>query len=90
MCEAMCTRTTACALEDARATMPPDQVKELEQPEILAANTNQCKNECVLSEISMRQIKVAKACSDADGTCAELFECLKAANKQSAAGDDSP
>ena len=82
-CGRLCQRWTECAVEDARAHLSAEEMKELAVEETAPRNTAKCSAECTSSPLSPRQVGVMKRCSDTSASdCAAYISCLDAAKKQ--------
>ncbi|HKE13768.1 MAG TPA: hypothetical protein VKB80_02800 [Kofleriaceae bacterium] len=79
---AMCERLVDCALEEARATMTPDEVAKLEAEDRPAQLRDKCEGEGAQSSLSPRQVRVVQQCVSQPGTCDELNTCLDQARKK--------
>ena len=80
--EALCERLVDCAIEEARASMTPEQVAELDVEDTGARLRDKCEGEGATSTLSPRQIRVVQRCVNQDGTCADLQTCVAEAKKQ--------
>lgn len=80
--EALCERLVDCAIEEARATMTPEQVAELDVEETGARLRDKCEGEGATSALSPRQIRVVQRCVNQNGSCDELQACVEEAKKQ--------
>ena len=80
--EALCERLVDCAIEEARASMTPEQVAELDVEDTGARLRDKCEGEGATSTLSPRQIRVVQRCVNQQGTCDELQTCVQEAKKQ--------
>jgi hypothetical protein len=80
--EALCERLVDCAIEEARASMTPEQVAELDVEDTGARLRDKCEGEGATSTLSPRQIRVVQRCVSQQGTCDELQACVEEAKKQ--------
>jgi hypothetical protein len=80
--EALCERLVDCAIEEARASMTPEQVAELDVEDTGARLRDKCEGEGATSTLSPRQIRVVQRCVNLDATCDDLQACVAEAKKQ--------
>jgi len=80
--QAMCERLVECAVEEARATMSPDEVAELELEKTAPRLRDECEDEGSRSPLSPRQVTVIQRCVNDAAACDELQTCLDDARKQ--------
>lgn len=80
--EALCERLVDCAIEEARASMTPEQVAELDVEDTGARLRDKCEGEGATSTLSPRQIRVVQRCVNQQSTCDELHVCVDEAKKQ--------
>jgi hypothetical protein len=73
---AMCERLVQCSIEDARATMSPDELAKLAPEELVPRAEADCEAEYGASALSPRQIKVIQRCVNEAAECAALDTCL--------------
>lgn len=79
---ALCERLVDCAIEEARASMTPEQVAELDVEDTGARLRDKCQGEGATSTLSPRQIRVVQRCVNQPGTCDDLQACVEEAKKQ--------
>ncbi|MCE9578037.1 MAG: hypothetical protein K8W52_33210 [Deltaproteobacteria bacterium] len=84
-CEALAPRITACAVEDAKATMTPEELKSLDLPATTKIHQREFIKQCTADELSSRQVRVYEVCTKEAPDCAALDECLK--NAEPGAGE---
>lgn len=75
-CQRLAPKVTDCAIEDARATMSPqdfaDMARDLD--ELADRNSEQYIDHCTRSPMSRRQLEVYEQCA-LDVTCEEFLAC---------------
>jgi hypothetical protein len=79
---AMCERLVGCAVDEARATMTPEEVAKLEAEDRPAELRDKCEGEGAQTTLSPRQVRVVQSCVNQHGTCDELNACLDQARKK--------
>ncbi len=88
-CEALAPRMTACAVEDARATMTPAELEALDLEATAKVHQREFVKQCTADELSSRQVRVYEVCTAEAPDCAALDACLK--NAEPGAGEaDAP
>lgn len=75
-CEQIQPRLTACAVEDARATLSADQLATLKPDELRAAHRSEFLDQCRGSAMSSRQVRVLEVCFREETACGPLAACL--------------
>jgi hypothetical protein len=80
--QAMCERLADCALDEARATMSPEEIAKLEPDKAVPQLRAECEEEGMQSALSPRQVTVIQRCVSGSPTCDELNTCLDQARKQ--------
>ena len=73
-CSDLCTKMTACAFEDAEATLEPEQVADLRQAAPM--HTRECARECSQTQPTVRQLDGSRECLDSHDQCDGLLSCL--------------
>jgi hypothetical protein len=81
-CVALGPRVTACAVEDAKATMTPEELKSLDLEATARVHQREFVKECSSAELSSRQVRVYEVCAREAPDCAALDACLKNADPQ--------
>ncbi len=79
--QAMCERLADCAVEEARATMTPEEVAKLELDKTVPQLRAECEEEGMHSSLSPRQVTIIQRCVNGSPTCDELNACLDQAKK---------
>ncbi len=80
--QAMCERLVECAVKEARATMSPDEVAQLELEKTAPRLRDECEDEGARTQLSPRQVTVVQRCVNDAATCDALQTCLNEAKKQ--------
>lgn len=80
-CEAMCTRITDCAVEDAKAKLTDEQLEELDLVRTAPKNIEECSAECGAQALSPRQVQVIRDCLGEESECSVFMTCLEKAAK---------
>jgi hypothetical protein len=75
-CERIAPRMTECAVEDARRTLTPDQLAELDLEKTAPLHTRKFIEECTSDALSSRQVRVYEVCEREAADCEELNACL--------------
>lgn len=83
-CEELGPRLTACAVADARATMTPAELAELDVEKTAAVHTEEFIKECTHAQMSSRQVRVYEVCAREETECEPLLACLDNANAPAA------
>lgn len=86
-CEALGPRLTECAIADARATMTPEALAELDIEKTAPVHTREFIASCTADTLSSRQVRVYEVCMREERECAPLLECLRHASPQTEAGE---
>jgi len=81
-CEQLQPTLTKCAIEDAKATMTPEEYKKLKPEELREAHKKKFLEECKV-EMSSRQVRVLEVCFKEETECNPLAECLANLQPQS-------
>lgn len=79
-CEALGPRMTQCAIEDARATMTPEELAKLDVERTAAVHTREFVKSCESQTLSSRQVRVYEVCLREETACEPLVACLENAN----------
>jgi hypothetical protein len=88
-CEGVGKTLFACAVEDARASMSPDEFAKLEPEKLEPEYMSRFLDECLSSDMSPRQVDVYEGCLQ-DKRCAVFVPCLDSARPhQPAAAPES-
>jgi hypothetical protein len=85
-CDAIQPKLTQCALADAKATMSPKELADLNPDELLATHKQKFLKECKGAAMSSRQVRVLEVCNHEETECAPLAECLKNLEPQRSEG----
>jgi hypothetical protein len=80
-CDQLGPKLTACAVEDARATLAAGKTTKAEfdrdtAPAIQRKNTDDFVQRCKTTVFSSRQVRVLEVCFREETTCAPLLDCL--------------
>lgn len=78
-----------CAVEDARATMAPEEFAKLDVEQLEPAHMEQFMDECLAADMSPRQVGVYETCL-ADTRCTVFVPCLDGARPQQSAPSAKP
>jgi hypothetical protein len=76
-CEALGPRLTDCAIADARATMTPEQLAELDVEKTAPVHTREMIKQCKDQTMSSRQVRVYEVCMREETECDALTACLE-------------
>jgi hypothetical protein len=87
-CEGVGKTLFACAVEDARATMSPEEFAKLEPDKLEPEYMGRFLDECLSSDMSPRQVSVYEGCLQ-DKRCAAFVPCLDSARPQQPAAPES-
>jgi len=79
-CETLGPRMTACAIEDARATMSADELAKLDVEHTAPIHTREFVRSCQTQALSSRQVRVYEVCLREETACDALIKCLDNAN----------
>ena len=74
--EAMCERLVDCSVEDAKKSMKPEELAELQPEELVPKARATCEREYGALSLSPRQIKVIRRCVNDAPDCSTLQVCL--------------
>ncbi len=74
-CEKVGSVITDCAVADARATLSPEKLAELDLERTAPRHRAKFIESCTASDMSPRQVKVFESCL-ADTTCHVFLDCL--------------
>ncbi len=75
VCEASAKPIFNCAVEDARATLSPEEFAALDPAQLEAEHRRVYTRDCAASDMSLRQIKVYERCAS-DTRCDVYLPCL--------------
>jgi hypothetical protein len=76
-CEQLGPRLTDCAIADARATMTPEQLAELDVEKTAPVHTREMIKQCKEQSMSSRQVRVYEVCMREETACDALTACLE-------------
>lgn len=76
-CEQLGPRLTDCAIADARATMTPEQLAELDIEKTGPVHTREAIQQCKEQTLSSRQVRVYEVCMREETACDALTACLE-------------
>jgi hypothetical protein len=79
-CEELGPRLTECAIADARATMPPEELAKLDVENTAPVHTREFVKSCKAQTMSSRQVRVYEVCMKEETECAALTACLENAS----------
>lgn len=79
-CETLGPRMTACAIEDARATMSAEELAKLDVEATAPIHTREFVKSCQAQALSSRQVRVYEVCLREERECDPLIACLDNAN----------
>lgn len=86
-CEQLGPRITECAVEDARAKLPPEKLAELDLENTAPVHTREFIKNCVAQPMSSRQVRVYEVCQAEETECGPLLACLEHADPDHADAD---
>ncbi len=75
-CEALGPRLTACAADEARRTMSPEELAKLDLEQTAPVHTEEFIAECKRQQLSSRQVRVYEVCVAEETECEPLVACL--------------
>ena len=75
-CEALGPRLTACAADEARRTMSPEELAKLDLEKTAPVHTEEFISECKRQQLSSRQVRVYEVCAAEETECEPLVTCL--------------
>lgn len=87
-CEGVGKTLFACAVEDARANMSPDEFAKLDPAQLEPEYMSRFLDECLEKEMSPRQVGVYETCLQ-DTRCATFVPCLDGARPQQRAAPEA-
>lgn len=79
-CEALGPKLTECAIADARATMPPEELAKLDVENTGPVHTREFVKSCKAQTLSSRQVRVYEVCMREETECGPLTACLENAS----------
>ncbi|MEZ4402225.1 MAG: hypothetical protein R3B06_19525 [Kofleriaceae bacterium] len=83
-CEALGPRLTACAIDDARATMSAEELAKLDIEKTAPVHTQKFIEACKGQTLSSRQVRVYEVCIREETACEPLEACLDNARPDAA------
>ncbi|HVK73829.1 MAG TPA: hypothetical protein VM734_10930 [Kofleriaceae bacterium] len=86
-CEALGPKITACALEDARRTMSPEELAQLDPEQVGPVHTREFIKDCKQRQLSSRQVRVYEVCMREETACEPLLACLENATPTAPAAE---
>lgn len=75
-CNKMCQRLTDCSVEDAKATMTPEELEKLDLDATVPKAIEDCSQQCSGSPLSPRQVIAIRECLGQPTECSAFNECL--------------
>lgn len=75
-CERVIPRLTACAVEDARQNLTPEQFEKEQIEETAPVHTREYLKKCKRHALSSRQVRVYEVCDKEEAECPGLIACL--------------
>jgi hypothetical protein len=81
-CEQAGPRLTDCAIADAKASLPPEEVAKLDLEKTRPIHTREFIKECSEGYMSSRQVRVYEVCLREEAACDALLACLDNAKPQ--------
>ncbi len=87
-CESVGKTLFACAVEDARTSMSPEEFAKLEPEKLEPEYMSRFLDDCLSSDMSPRQIGVYEGCLQ-DTRCATFVPCLDSARPQQPAPESA-
>lgn len=79
-CESLGPKLTECAIADARATMPPEELAKLDVENTGKIHTREFVKSCKAQTMSSRQVRVYEVCLREETECPALTTCLENAS----------
>lgn len=79
-CESLGPKITACAIEDAKASMTAEAVAKLKLEETAPRHTQEFIEDCIAPVLTSRQVRVYEVCQQAETECEPLLACLEHVN----------
>ena len=76
-CEQLGPKLTECAIADARATMTPEELAELDIEKTAPVHTREMIAQCKEQTMSSRQVRVYEVCMREETACDALTACLE-------------
>ncbi len=80
----MCVRLVDCSLEDAKKTMSPEEIAQLEKENVSEMALKDCSKQYGGMALSPRQVIGIRECLSAPSECAAFSDCLVAATSPGA------
>jgi len=81
-CDGLCNKVTNCAVDDAKANLPPEKLAELKLEETVPVALQKCNEDCSAKELSVRQVEVLHGCLNEDAVCDQFLKCIDAMSPQ--------
>ena len=76
-CEQAGPRITECAIADAQATLPPEELAKLDLEKTAPVHTREFIKECTKGYMSSRQVRVYEVCLREETACEPFLACLE-------------
>jgi hypothetical protein len=76
-CDALAPKLTACAIADARSSLPPEKLAELDPDKLAQAHSEEFLADCKSQSLSSRQVRVYEVCVREESECDALVTCLE-------------
>jgi len=81
-CERVIPRETACAVQDAKEHLSPEEYKKQQIDETAPIHTREYIKKCKNNYMSSRQVRVYEVCDREETECGPLVECLQNAKPE--------
>jgi hypothetical protein len=81
-CEQAGPRLTECAIADAKASMPAEELAKLDLEKTRPVHTREFIKECTAGYMSSRQVRVYEVCLREETECEAFLSCLENAKPQ--------
>jgi hypothetical protein len=81
-CDRVIPRLTACAVEDARRNLSPEEFEKEQIEEAAPIHTREYTRKCKNNYMSSRQVRVYEVCDREETDCEPLVACLENAKPQ--------
>lgn len=75
-CNKMCQRLIDCSVEDAKAQLSAEEIKELNLEATVPLSIADCTSECSRGSLSPRQVSSIRTCLGEATECSVFNECL--------------
>ncbi len=89
-CEQLGPRITECAIADARAQLPPEELAKLDLDKTAPLHTREFIKQCTTGTMSSRQVRVYEVCDAEETECGALLACLENASPDHATDGEAP